>query len=129
VARPAKLTASRIRTEEMLLGALLRRAERGRWPPATLDLQPHELRSEHAAATFYEVTRLWRDFDPDPVPRHEIIGALVDKHGAKRSEADAYLRRIRADVPSQEYIREYVRRIKADNVRQAEETGPPTAGA
>ena len=116
--RPAKLTASRIRTEEMLLGALLRRAERGRWPPpTTLDLQPQELRSEHAAATFYEVTRLWRDFDPDPVPRHEIIGALVDKHAAKRSEADAYLRRIRADVPSQEYIREYVRRIKADDVR------------
>ena len=63
------------------------------------------------------------------MPRHEIIGALVDQHGAKRSEADAYLRRIRADVPSQEYIREYVRRIKADNARQAEETGPPTAGA
>src|SRR3982074_2048113 len=88
VARPAKLTASRIRTEEMLLGALLRRAERGRWPPpTTLDLQPHELRSEHAAATFHEVMRLWRDHDPDPVPRHEIVDALVDKHGAKRSKA------------------------------------------
>jgi hypothetical protein len=37
VARPAKLTASRIRTEEMLLGALLRRAERGRWPLAAGD--------------------------------------------------------------------------------------------
>jgi hypothetical protein len=130
VTRPAKLTASRIRTEEMLLGALLRRAERGRWPPpTTLDLQPQELRSEHAAATFHEVMRLWRDHDPDPVPRHEIVGALVDKHGARRSKADAYLRRIRADVPSQEYVREYVRRIKADNARQAGETGPPTAGA
>jgi hypothetical protein len=113
----------------MLLGALLRRAERGRWPPpTTLDLQPQELRSEHAAATFHEVMRLWRDHDPDPVPRHEIVGALVDKHGARRSKADAYLRRIRADVPSQEYVREYVRRIKADNARQAGATGPPTAG-
>jgi hypothetical protein len=65
----------------------------------------------------------------DPVPRHELVGALVDKYGAKRSKADAYLRRIRADVPSQEYVREYVRRIKADNARQAGETGPPTAGA
>jgi hypothetical protein len=37
VARPAKLTASRIRTEEILLGALLRRAERGRWPLAAGD--------------------------------------------------------------------------------------------
>jgi hypothetical protein len=116
----------------MLLGALLRRAERGRWPPATLDLQPHALRSEHAAATFYEVTRLWRDFDPDPVPRHEIIGALVDKHGGERSEADAHLRRIRADVRSQEYIREYVRhrpldrRLQADH---AERRGPLGRGS
>jgi replicative DNA helicase len=128
VAGSARLSASRIRAEEMLLGALLRRAERGRWPTTAVDLQPHELHSEHAAATFYEIMRLWREHDPDPVPRRAIVAALVDKHGAKRSEADAYLRRLRADVPSQEYIREYVRRIKSDNARLADGTDSPTAG-
>jgi hypothetical protein len=64
--------------------------------------------------------RLGSEHDSDPVPRHEIVVALVDKHGAKRSDADAYLRRICAGVPSQEYIRECVRRIKADNDRLGE---------
>jgi replicative DNA helicase len=108
-------TGSRAVTERTLLGALLEEAESG-WPSPAIDLQPDELCSAHAAATLQEIVRLQQS--GHKLERHELVQALIERHGATRRDATAYLRLIRADAPRQHFLEEYVRRIREDNARR-----------